>query len=132
MDVCLKLIHIRQRFYLQGVPTQTVKSNLASTERKNAIKFNLKVNSVQGRLGIYAWMITVTLSWHLLTSEVSFSKSSQKHQKLPKYSQNCLLLADLTTFPTYFNTALLTQQIWWHSDHLCPIYGIIQFFAVFS
>ena len=65
--------------YLQGVPMQTVKSNLDQTERKN-----LKVDSDQGRLGIYAWMITVILSWHLLTSEVSFSKINQKHQKLPK------------------------------------------------
>ena len=37
---------------LQGVPTQTVKSNLALTERKNAINFNLKVDSDQGRLKI--------------------------------------------------------------------------------
>ena len=62
---------------VQGEPTQSVKSNLAVTERKNAIIFNLKVDSVQGRLGIYAWMITVILSWHLLTSDASFSKSSQ-------------------------------------------------------
>ena len=96
---------------LQGVWMQTVTSNLDQTERKNAIKFNLKVNSVQGMLGIYAWMITVILSWHLLTSEVSFSKSSQKDKKVPKYSQNWLLLADWTTFPTDFNTALPTQQI---------------------
>ena len=39
--------------YVQGVPMQTVKSNLDQTERKNAINFNLKVDSDQGRLGIY-------------------------------------------------------------------------------
>ena len=38
--------------YLQGDPTQTVKSNLALTDRKHAINFNLKVDSDQGRLGI--------------------------------------------------------------------------------
>ena len=38
---------------IQGVPMQTVKSNLDQTERKNAINFNLKVDSDQGRLGIY-------------------------------------------------------------------------------
>ena len=37
---------------LQGVPTQTVKSNLEFTDRKHAINFNLKVDSDQGRLGI--------------------------------------------------------------------------------
>ena len=69
---------------LQGVRTQTVTSNLDQTERKNAININLKVDSDQGRLGIYAWMITVILTWHLLTSEASFSKTSQKHKIFPK------------------------------------------------
>ena len=35
---------------LQGDRTQTVKSNLDVTERKNAINFNLKLDSDQGRL----------------------------------------------------------------------------------
>ena len=37
---------------IQGEWTQTVKSNLDLTERKHAIKFHLKVDSDQGRLGI--------------------------------------------------------------------------------
>ena len=44
---------------LQGDRMQTVKSNLSLTDRKNTINVNLMVDSVQGRLGIYAWMITV-------------------------------------------------------------------------
>ena len=91
---------------------QTLTSNLVLKDRKNTINSNLMADSVQGRLGIYAWMITVILSWHLLTSDASFSKSSQKHQKLPKHSQNCLLPADLTTFPIDFNTAIPAHQIW--------------------
>ena len=42
-------INYQPRFILQGVPMQTVKSNLDQTERKNAINFNLKVDSDQGR-----------------------------------------------------------------------------------
>ena len=38
---------------IQGEWTQTVKSNLDLTEKKYAINFNLKVNSDQGRFGIY-------------------------------------------------------------------------------
>ena len=74
---------------VQGVPTQTVKSNLASTERKNAIKFNLKVNSVQGRLGIYAWMITdpelasVDLRSLLFQKQSKTSKIAKIFTKLP-------------------------------------------------
>ena len=70
--------------YIQGEPIQSVKSNLDVTERKNGITFNLKVDSVKGRLRIYAWMMTVILSWDLLTSEASFSKTSQKHKIFPK------------------------------------------------
>ena len=70
--------------YLQGVRMQTVTSNLDQTERKNAVNINLKVDSDQGRLGIYAWMITVILTWPQLTSEASFSRTSQKHQIFPK------------------------------------------------
>ena len=109
---------------------QTVTSNLDLTERKNAINFYLKVDSVQGRLGIYAWMITVILSWHLLTSEVFFSKRSKKHRKLPKQSQNCLFPADLTIFSINLSLELPTHQIWRHSDHFCPIYNTIQFFQI--
>ena len=43
-----------QKKHIQGVPTQTVKSNLALTDRKNTIHFNLMADSVQGRLGIYS------------------------------------------------------------------------------
>ena len=39
-------------FDIQGEWTQTVKSNLDLTERKNVINFNLKVDSAQGRLEI--------------------------------------------------------------------------------
>ena len=39
--------------YIQGEWTQTVTSNLALTNRKKAINFNLKGFSIQGRLGIY-------------------------------------------------------------------------------
>ena len=56
---------------LQGVPMQTVKSNLDQTERKNAINFNFKMDFVQGRLGIYAWMISKVPSWPLLASVTS-------------------------------------------------------------
>ena len=38
---------------IQGEWTQTVTSNLALTDRKNVITFNLKGFSVQGRLEIY-------------------------------------------------------------------------------
>ena len=46
---------------LQGERTQSVKINSALTERKNAIKFNLKVDSDKGSLGMYAWMNTFIL-----------------------------------------------------------------------
>ena len=42
---------------IQGVRMQTVTSNLDQTERKNAINFNLKVDSDQGRLGISFYII---------------------------------------------------------------------------
>ena len=60
---------------VQGVRMQTVTSNLDQTERKNAINFNLKVDSDQGRLGIYPWMIIMIISWPLLAS-VTFSLTS--------------------------------------------------------
>ena len=39
-------------FFIQGVRTQTVTSNLDLTGRKYAINFNLNVDSDQGRLEI--------------------------------------------------------------------------------
>ena len=51
--IILAETHVKGLAELQGVPMQTVKSNLDQTERKNAINFNLKVDSDQGRLGIY-------------------------------------------------------------------------------
>ena len=58
----LKYIYIRAlmgfsgvyyAMYVQGEWMQTVTSNLALTDRKNVITFNLKGFSVQGRLEIY-------------------------------------------------------------------------------
>ena len=49
----LKICEVIGPFIVQGVPMQTVKSNLDQTERKNTINFDLKVNSDQGRLGNY-------------------------------------------------------------------------------
>ena len=49
---------------IQGDPTQTVKSNLILTEWKNAINFNLKVDSDQGRLGI--WYSTIKIQKNIL------------------------------------------------------------------
>ena len=57
--------------YLQGVRMQTVTSNLAMTDRKNTTNFNLIANYIQGRLGIYAWMINEIPSWPLLASVTS-------------------------------------------------------------
>ena len=56
---------------VQGEWTQTVTSNLAMTDRKNVINFNLKGFSVQGRLGIYPWMIIMIISWPPLASLTS-------------------------------------------------------------
>ena len=56
---------------LQGVRMQTVTSNLAMTDRKNTTNFNLIANYIQGRLGIYAWMINEIPSWPLLASVTS-------------------------------------------------------------
>ena len=47
-----KVQKLRTYVLLQGDPTQTVKSNLALTDRKHAINFNLMVDSDQGWLGI--------------------------------------------------------------------------------
>ena len=55
----------------QGDQMQTVKSNLSLTDRRNTINFNLMADSVQGRLGIYAWMISKVPSWPLLASVTS-------------------------------------------------------------
>ena len=46
-------VNIGMYILIQGEWTQTVTSNLALTNRKNVINFNLKGFSVQGRLGIY-------------------------------------------------------------------------------
>ena len=50
---------------------QTVTSNLSLTDRKNTINVNLMADSVQGRLGIYAWTISKVPSWPLLASVTS-------------------------------------------------------------
>ena len=110
--LCKRAYVSKHHYIIQGERTQAVTSNLALTDRKNTINVNLMADSVQGRLGIYAWMITVILSWHLLTLEVFFPKEVKIHRKLPKQSQNCLFLADLTTFPIDLNTALPAHQIW--------------------
>ena len=57
--------------YVQGDRMQTVKINLSLTDRRNTINFNLMADSVQGRLGIYAWMISKVPSWPLLASVTS-------------------------------------------------------------
>ena len=56
---------------LQGPQQLSVQSNLAMTDRKNVINFNLKGFSVQGRLGIYPWMIIMIISWPPLASLTS-------------------------------------------------------------
>ena len=66
---------------LQGEWTQTVTSNFAMTDRKNAINFNLKGFSVQGRLGIYPWMIIMIISWPLLASLTSNLSNPVFHMK---------------------------------------------------
>ena len=120
-------------FLLQGEPTQSVKSNLFLTDRKNITNFNLMANYLQGRLGIYAWMVNKIPSWPLLASVTSnftihiftwiFGQKGQELQN-PKL----LLLNDFMTFSKDFNTALLPQQILHHSDHFCLIYGTFQTF----
>ena len=64
-------IQMVQLNVIQGEPTQSVKSNLAMTDRKNTTNFNLIANYIQGRLGIYAWMINEIPSWPLLASVTS-------------------------------------------------------------
>ena len=46
------MYYFRNFVNLQGEWTQTVKSNLDLTERKNGINFNFKVDSDQGMLEI--------------------------------------------------------------------------------
>ena len=118
---------------LQGVRMQTVTSNLAMTDRKNTTNFNLIANYIQGRLGIYAWMINEIPSWPLLASvtsnftiHISTWIFGQKGQELQ--NPKLLLLNDFMTFSKDFNTALLPQQILHHSDHFCLIYGTFQTF----
>ena len=62
---------LKVKAVIQGEPTQSVKSNLFLTDRKNITNFNLMANYLQGRLGIYAWMINKIPSWPLLTSVTS-------------------------------------------------------------
>ena len=118
---------------LQGEWGLSVKSNLAMTDKKSARNFNLIMNSVQGRVGIYASMIRVILSWPLLASETSFFTIhlftwlfGQKHQKLQTLKLS--LLADLMTFSVDFNNALLTHEVLRHSNYFCTIYGTFQTF----
>ena len=68
---------------------QTVASNLALTNRKNTINVNLMVDSVQGRLGIYAWMISKVPSWPLLASVTSnFTIFPKEVKNTEKYQNN--------------------------------------------
>ena len=64
-------------FFLQGDPTQTVKSNLAFTDRKHAINFNLKVDSDQGRLGI--WYSTTKIQKNILQHPQNLCQSHNTH-----------------------------------------------------
>ena len=63
---------------LQGVRMQTVTSNLDKTERKNAINFNLKVNSDKGRLGISFYTIGLIFDFQTMCKMNNFfiTKSS--------------------------------------------------------
>ena len=109
---------------------QIVTTNLDQTERKNAINFNLKVDSVQGMLGIYAWMITEILSSGIYWPRRSSFPKEIKTQKTAKTITKLLILADLTIFSINLSPALPTHQIWRYSDHFCPIYNTIQFFQI--
>ena len=51
---------------------QTVTSNLDQTERKNAINFNLKVDSDQGRLGIPLYIIVLIFDFHAMCKMDNF------------------------------------------------------------
>ena len=110
---------------------QTVTSNLDLTERKNAINFNLKVDSVKGRLGIYAWMITEILSSGIYWPQRSSFPKEVKTQKTAKTITKLLILADLTIFSINLSPVLPTHQIWRYSDHFCSIYNTINFFRFF-
>ena len=82
---------------------QTVTSNLAMTDRKNTTNFILFANYIQGRLGIYAWMISKIPSWPLLASVTSKFTIDISHLTLwsetPKITKyKLLLLLDLMTF----------------------------------
>ena len=117
---------------VQGEWCLSVKSNLTLTDRKSARNFNLIMNSVQGRVGIYASMIRMILSWPLLASMTSFFTIylftwlfGQKHQKLQ--TLKLPLLADLITFSIEFNNSLLTYQILCYSDYFCTIAFITLF-----
>ena len=118
---------------IQGEWCLSVKSNLTLTDRKSARNFNLIMNSGQGRVGIYASMIRMILSWPLLVSVTSFFTIylftwlfGQKHQILQTLKMG--LLADLITFSIEFNNSLLTHQVLCHSDYFCTIYTLFKFF----
>ena len=51
---------------------QSVKSNLDPTERKNAINFNLKVDSDQGRLGISFYIIGLIFDFQTMCKMDNF------------------------------------------------------------
>ena len=74
--------------FIQGERTQTVKSNLATRDRKNVINFNLMGFSVQGRFGIYPWIIIMIISWPplaSLTSNLSSPIFLRKFSTNPKF-----------------------------------------------
>ena len=57
---------------VQGVRLQTVTSNLDQTERKNAINFNLKVDSDQRRLGISFYIIGLIFDFQTMCKMDNF------------------------------------------------------------
>ena len=62
--IVLKKVAWLLKHMIQGVRSQTVTSNFDLTERKNAINFNLKVDSDQGRLEI--WYSTIKIQKNIL------------------------------------------------------------------
>ena len=66
------LSRIQIHTYLQGVRMQTVTSNLDQTKRKNAINFNLKVGSDQGRLGISFYIVNLIFDFQTMCKMDNF------------------------------------------------------------
>ena len=79
---------------VQGVWMQTVTSNLDQKEWKNAINFNLKVDSNQGRLGI--WYSTIKIQKNILQHPQNLCQSQIFYFEIAVFFQFYILYVSLT------------------------------------